>query len=255
MRFSIVIPAYNAGPAVEKTVRSAVNQSRTIPRKDFEVIVVDNNSTDTTAHFAKLGGADKVVTEIQQGTNYARNRGYRESRGEIIAFLDADSVAPEDWLLKIDRVFNNPKVQAVSGPYDYGFTWLKGLADIVYTRVIFPAVLAILGLFKGTAIVIGGNFAVRRSALEAIGGIPPAKFWGDDALIATLVRRMVGRVAFVSNLNVRSSHDRFDNKGFLALAAQYASAFWKVWHRVPKHPTRDKLPGIISKLFKSPLND
>ena len=254
-RFSVVIPAYNAGPAIERTVRSAVNQQRTIPRSDFEVIVVDNNSKDQTAYFAKLGGADKVVKELQKGTNYARNRGYLESRGEIVCFLDADCIAPENWLLKIDRIFNDPKVQACGGPYDYGFSGLKAAADVTYTRVIFPLVIGFLGLFKPTAILIGGNFAVRRSAIEKIGGIPLVTYWGDDALVATLVRRMVGKVRFVSNLNVKSAHDRFDDKGFFRLAIGYARAFFRVWKGVPRHPKREDVPKIIDKIFKTPLKN
>ncbi len=254
IKFSIVIPAYNAGPAIERTVRSAVNQQRTIPRGDFEVIVVDNNSSDTTAHFANVAGADRVVKELQKGTNYARNRGYLESKGEIVAFLDADCVAPEDWLLKIDRICNDPKVQACGGPYDYEFRGLKAAADVIYTRIVFPVVIGCLNIFKGTAILIGGNFAVRRSAIEKIGGIPLVTYWGDDALVATLVRRMVGQVAFVSDLNVKSSHDRFDDKGFFRLAIGYAKAFFRVWNGVPRHPKREDVPLIIEKVFNHPLN-
>ncbi|MCL4403771.1 glycosyltransferase family 2 protein [Patescibacteria group bacterium] len=253
-RFSVVIPAYNAGPAIERTVRSAVNQQRTISRDDFEVIVVDNNSKDQTAHFAELGGADKVVKEFQKGTNFARNRGYLESQGEIVCFLDADCIAPDDWLWKIGRVFNDLKVQACGGPYDYGFHGLKAAADVVYTRAVFPFVIGLLSIIKGTAILIGGNFAVRRSAIEKIGGIPLVTYWGDDALVATLVRRMVGKVRFVSNLNVKSSHDRFDDKGFFRLAIGYARAFFRVWKGVPRHPKREDIPGIIERIFKAPLN-
>lgn len=254
IKFSIVIPAYNSGVGIEKTVRSALNQSRTVPRGDFEVIVVNNNSTDNTAELAKAAGADKVVTENRQGPNQARNRGFLESTGEIIAFLDADCEAPENWLLKIDRVFNDPKIQACGGPYDYGFTGFKALGDWVYTQIIFPLVIGLLTVFKPTAILIGGNFAVRRSALENIGGIPTVRFWGDDAMVATLIRRIVGEVAFRDDIKVKSSHARFNKDGFVTLALKYAKAFWDVWRGVPKHPQRKDIPQILDKIFTPPLN-
>ncbi|MCL5267860.1 MAG: glycosyltransferase family 2 protein [Bacteroidetes bacterium] len=236
MKFSIVVPAYNAEESIGYTVRSVVEQSKTISRSSFEVIVVDNNSTDKTREVALEAGADVVAKEKLQGTNIARNRGYLESRGEIIVFLDADSEAPEDWLIRIGEAFEDPTTQAISGPYDYGFTRTKAIAEAIYTRIVFPSLPKLLRLLfrKKAAIIIGGNFAVRRSTIEKIGGLPPLTFWGDDAAIAMAVVRRVGKVRFISTLRVKSSHKRFDRDGFLILAGKYARAYFRVYFGLPK---------------------
>jgi len=117
MKFSIVIPAFNETEYIVCSVNALKRQD--IERSDFEIIVIDNNSSDETFAAALEAGADKVVKEIKKGTNAARQRGYLESQGEIIAFLDADSEPPPDWLRKIETNLSEPGVAAVSGPFDY----------------------------------------------------------------------------------------------------------------------------------------
>ena len=85
IKFSIVIPAFNEEETIEKAVKSLLHLNYN--RKDFEIIVVDNASTDKTFEKAKSAGADKVVVELTVGTNMARERGRREASGDIIAFL------------------------------------------------------------------------------------------------------------------------------------------------------------------------
>ncbi len=250
IKVSVVIPAYHAAGTIGDTVRSLQKQSG-IARSEYEVIVVINGPADEEVRVKALAaGADKVIREPEKGTNIARGSGARaaDPDSRFIFGMDADSQAPEDWVSRIMDIFQDNSVQAVSGPYDYGFTGMRAWSENVYTQAIFPFIIGLLNLFKGTAIIIGGNYAVRRSALEKIGGIPPAKFWGDDALLATLIQRMVGKVLFVRDLRVKSSHDRFDRDGFLKLAATYAIAFFKVWWRVPAHPKLEDLPKVLRNL-------
>src|SRR3989344_5171320 len=108
MKFSIVIPAFNEEASIGVAIQSLLNQK--IGRKDYEIIVVDNNSTDKTSAVAKAAGADKVLKEKHPGPNYARQKGYSESNGSIVAFLDADSLVPKDWLLRIEKDFKNKGV-------------------------------------------------------------------------------------------------------------------------------------------------
>ncbi len=250
IKLSVVIPAYHAAATIGDTVRSLQKQAG-VARETYEVIVVINGPADEETRVKALAaGADKVVREPEKGTNIARNcgAGAADPHSQFICGMDADSQAPQDWLARILEIFQDDRVQAVSGPYDYGFTGLRALAEKIYTQLVFPLVISFLNLFKGTAIIIGGNYAIRKSALEKIGGIPPAKFWGDDALLAMLIQRMVGKVLFVRNLRVKSAHDRFDRDGFLKLAATYAAAFLRVWWYVPAHPTLEDLPKIIHRL-------
>lgn len=225
----MIIPAYNEAQYIELAIKAL--QKQIVPRKDFEIIVVDNNSEDNTAEIAKKAGADKVVKETKQGTNMARQRGADESKGEIIAFLDADSEPPPDWLEKIKKNLDRSGVAAVSGPYDYGFKGIKKLANKIYTNLLIPLTPKILHLIfrKKAGVILGGNFAIRRPALLKIGGLPPLEFFGDEAAIAMLVSRNVGEVFFDSKLTIKSSPRRFQKYGLLSTVSKYVYHYLKIY--------------------------
>ena len=230
MKFSIVIPAHNEAEYVGQAIKTVLGQD--YPRRDFEIIVVDNNSEDETAKVAKSAGADKVVKETNQGTNSARERGFKESKGEIIAFLDADCEAPPDWLQKIERSLKASGVAAVSGPYNYGFAGFKKRLLKLYFRLIANIDRVLYFVFrKKTGIIFGGNFAVWKWAIQKIGGLPPLKFWGDDTAIAMVLSRKAGRVIFDPTILVKSSPRRFYKTGFLELAVRYIWNYLKIYFR------------------------
>jgi dolichol-phosphate hexosyltransferase len=95
MKVSIIIPCYNEEKTIEKVIKK-------LPEKVFEIIVVDNNSTDKTAEIAKKLGA-KVVKEKRQGYGYALRRGFKEAQGDIIVTLDGDGQYPGE---KINELVN-----------------------------------------------------------------------------------------------------------------------------------------------------
>ncbi len=93
MKFSIVIPAYNIGGLVSKAISSCLNQ-KDIERKDYEIIVVDDGSTDETPKYiAEFGNEVRRIRKENGGLSSARNCGIEAARGEYILFLDGD-----DWL-------------------------------------------------------------------------------------------------------------------------------------------------------------
>ena len=229
MRFSVVIPAHNEAANVEAAVRAL--HAQTVPPGDVEIIVVDNASTDTTADRARLAGADRVVSEPHQGTNIARQRGFTESTGAIVAFLDADCVPPPGWLLHIERDLALPGVAAVSGPYDYGFTGVKRALDRLVGRTLFAHAGALFHFLfrKKDGILRGGNFAARRETIERIGGLPPLTFWGDDTAIGILIARRVGDVFYDTKLVVKSSPRRFEKRGLVRLTLKYFYYHFKIY--------------------------
>lgn len=227
MRYSVVIPALNEEDNIWATVEALRDQ--TLPRTDYEVIVVDNGSSDNTAERAMQAGADKVVIETKRGTNLARQKGLDESSGEIVAFLDADCLAPPDWLEKIALHLKEPGIKAISGPCDFGFSGLPRFFDLVYVRCIFPVLDRVLYFVfrKRAGVIMGGNFAAERSTLDTIGGLPPFTFHGDDSAIAMMISRKVGRVLFVRDVRVFSSPRRFKSEGHIKLTLTYALHYLK----------------------------
>lgn len=104
---SVVIPAYNRAAVVGRAVESALAQ--TYPR--LEIVVVDDGSTDDTlAALARFGDRIRIRRQANAGPSAARNRGARESSGEILAFLDSDDA----W--KPEKIERQVRMLAAGGP-------------------------------------------------------------------------------------------------------------------------------------------
>ena len=101
-KISVIIPVYNAPEGLSETLNSLVNQD--FSHKDFEIIVVDNRSTDSTWETAeafqkKYQGIIKIYKEESIQSSYAaRNKGIRKSKADVLVFIDADMTAGSNWL-------------------------------------------------------------------------------------------------------------------------------------------------------------
>ncbi len=112
MRPSVVIPCRNAEHTVADSVRSALEQTE----PPLEVIVVDDASTDGSAETARGAGARVIANRSRRNAGGARNAGMAAAKGDAFAFLDADAIAPRDWLERTRRTFEaDPAIVAVGG--------------------------------------------------------------------------------------------------------------------------------------------
>ncbi len=116
--WSIIVCTYNRCALLDKALRSLMAQS--FPADRFEIIVVDNNSTDGTAAVVRACAAESPVAisylvEKEQGLSHARNRGVGEARGEFVAFIDDDAAAEPPWLEKLAEGFADPRTACVGG--------------------------------------------------------------------------------------------------------------------------------------------
>ena len=110
---SVVIPALNAAGTLSKTLSSVF--ANKFPRDKYEVIVVDNGSTDKTPEIAKRFPV-KLYFCAKRGQGPALNYGIKEAVGEIVCIIASDVVVPDDWLKKISDFFeNNPTADGVGG--------------------------------------------------------------------------------------------------------------------------------------------
>ncbi|MGH7233318.1 MAG: glycosyltransferase [Nitrospiraceae bacterium] len=116
--FSVIICTYNRSANL-KAALSSLAQMNLPGALQWEVIVIDNNSTDDTkkvvAEFARSALVVKYIFEPVQGLSHARNRGVRESNGAVLSFIDDDVVVAPDWLLEVRNAFHQYQVACVGG--------------------------------------------------------------------------------------------------------------------------------------------
>jgi len=118
LEISVIVPTRNRARSLADTLASLARQS--LPRSRYEVVVVDNGSTDTTAELAgstlgREGLHGRCVREPALGANLARNRGIEDSKGKIVAFLDDDARAEPPWLEALLSAFSDGCVNGVGG--------------------------------------------------------------------------------------------------------------------------------------------
>jgi len=115
-KIAVIIPTHNSDLTIERCLHSLVSQ--TYPREKFEIIVVDDGSTDNSIEKAKKAGADQVIATEHSGANVARTIGIKQSKGKFIACIDSDCEATDGWLKTIENELGKNK--AITGPIENG---------------------------------------------------------------------------------------------------------------------------------------
>jgi glycosyltransferase involved in cell wall biosynthesis len=175
---SIVLPTYNRAGELEGAVNSALQQTE--PAGNYEILIVDNNSTDNTAELIESltsihRGRIRAITERRQGVSHARNAGIAAVTAPIVAFFDDDVHVAPNWIATIRRTFSeNPDIDCIGGKVlpDWGAPpppWLTrthwaplALQDLGDQPVIVSSANP-LGL-------ISANLACRRTLIDRVGG-------------------------------------------------------------------------------------
>lgn len=225
VRISAIVCAYNEAEYLPACLHALLAQSRPAD----EIIVVNNASTDGTGDIARTIPGVRVVDEPVKGLVLARERARLTATGDILAFVDADCRPPLTWLARIaDRFERRPAVVAVTGPYRF-YDWdVLGRALIrAYDLVVAPPTHVLVHHAFGVgAILYGGNFAVRRDALERIDGFDCSiEFHGEDTNVG---RRLtpLGQVDVVTACWVWTSARRYRAMGKRRVFGLYVRNFW-----------------------------
>ncbi|MBA4373994.1 MAG: hypothetical protein C0402_14180 [Thermodesulfovibrio sp.] len=205
MKISVIICTYNRAESLKRTLDSVMTLS--VPENLlWEIIIVDNNSADRTKEvieeFRVRSGFNVVYAfEEQKGLSHARNCGIQAAEGEIIAFTDDDVIVDKNWLVSIEKTFEENDIACAGGkilPFWekspppwlkkdlYGYIALLDLGD-EYVRMTMP------GLY-------GANFAVKSSMFQKYGyfnttiGRTPTKLYGGEEtdFMGLLIRKNEG---------------------------------------------------------------
>lgn len=208
-RITVVVPVLNEETFLEQTLKSLRNQAF----HDFEVIVVDNGSTDSSVEIAQRF-ADKVIIEPRKGYDFAVHRGIMEAQSPLIAQADADTLYPPDWLSKMVQALDKAGVVCVYGPWAFreNSKWRRGLE--LGLCWITQLVAHLLGFCLST----GCNMGFSREAYFQVGGYPALNHLaGADTRLGLLLRR-VGKVRFVPTMVAYTSNRAVKRQGV-----------WKRW--------------------------
>ena len=222
---SVVIAAYNEEKDLPHCLTAITSQN--FPKEDYEIIVVDNNSTDKTAEIARSFGA-RVVQESKQGNTFAVKKGMDSATYEIIANTDADTVVFPDWLQTIKQIFEDKNVVAATGT-----AYVKSgnrVLDFLYRKLY--EVFISFNFLVGKPHMTGFNMMARKKVYDEIGGIDETFTMSPDVDLGLRLGKK-GKVVFSTKLKALTSFRRWQETPWEAFLVYAKGYFWTIWFRKP----------------------
>lgn len=219
---SLITGTYNAGDRIQ-TLLESLEKVESTPEIPWEVIIVDNNSTDDTPdviqdYVSKSIVRIKFLRETKQGVSRARNKGIRHAKGEILAFVDQDCVLDPSWLLAVVREFRScPELSMIGGRLELFDARDKPISIRTATdREAISITSGNLGAIPGC------NMAVRRSVFDAVGlydarlgpGAPVPI--GEDIDLIYRIARKGFRIEYTPDVLVYHNHGRRTDAAYKA---------------------------------------
>lgn len=216
-KLSIIIPTLNRADLLKQTLESIHKQ--TFSKEDFEVIVIDNGSVDHTKEvcvdYQKVSGNLRYIYDNRPGLHIGRNRGYLESKSDILVYADDDIIAYSSWLEAIYEGFKDEKTVLIGGNnYPYFECapprWLEELwiyNEREKAKRLETHSIIIMGNEPRRVkpgMVFGCNFAIRKKIVKEAGGFHPdgvpdiyLKYRGDgESYVTSYINRYNMKVMF-----------------------------------------------------------
>ncbi|MCC6457180.1 MAG: glycosyltransferase family 2 protein [Caldilineaceae bacterium] len=195
--FSITIPTYNRAHLLPRAITSVLEQTFS----NFELILVDDGSTDNTEEVVKCFADPRIqyLYQSNAGGGTARNTGARHATGKYITFLDSDDDAAPTWLEQYSRTFEETSADVICCGFErirYGHR--DGKERIVFPRSMGPLFDNQVGLFTH-----GGTFALRSEIFKEVGGYASGLSSGQHSELAMrLIPLCHARGWKIHNMNV-----------------------------------------------------
>lgn len=206
-KLSVVVPTFNRRRRLERLLQSIEAQVGAPP---FEVIVVDDGSTDGTGDTLQAHPICRYLRMTNGGPARARNAGWRIARGEVVVFTDDDVVPSDTWLRDMEAAMRDTGAAAVGGV-------VRSLTTGFVEDFVTAERLVDHGRDDGEVrFLVTANLAVKRSVLESVGGFdetfPLAA--GEDTDLSFRLRKAGHRLAVVPSAEVGHDH-RTDPRALL----------------------------------------
>ncbi len=236
MKISVVIPAYNEEnylPATLEKIRAGLENIDC----DSETIVVDNESSDKTQLIAKHFGA-QVLTETEHNIAKVRNTGAKNATGDVLIFIDADTLVPETLFQKIAAAMRDKNCFGGAVAVDYEQFERRWMKYYLLGGKLW------LKLFNAKQ---GATQFCRSEIFQKLGGYDESIYMGEDVefywRLSKFAKEKGGRLFFVENPKVTTSARRFDkmslwktlvltNPIFFLFTAK-RKRFWRDWYEKP----------------------
>jgi len=189
---SVIVPVYNAERYLTQCCEALLDQ--TYPLDRYEILMVDNNSTDRSyaviAEFVRKSGRIQLLSEPEQGSYAARNLALRQANGRILAFTDPDCVPHRDWLSRIEEDLRDEKIQIVLG--DRLFATSMGTLGCLEA---YESAMAARVYEKGEArhyYAYTNNMGIRRAVFDAIGEFERLARGADSRFLHRALQQLGG---------------------------------------------------------------
>ncbi|MCD6328123.1 exopolysaccharide biosynthesis polyprenyl glycosylphosphotransferase [bacterium] len=233
-KFSIIVPVYNGEATIAECLEALASQD--VPHHEFEVIIVDDGSTDDTSRIVERFDV-RYIYQSNRGPAVARNNGVAHARGEIILFTDADCVPEPNWLREmVNPLVQDHDVAAVKGAYR---TRQKSFTA-VFAQAEFEERFKRLARRRYIDFVDTYSAAFRKEVFEAVGGFNPRypKANNEDVELSFLVAQRKHKMVFNPRAIVYHTHPDTVLK---YAKLKFGRAYWRtfVYDRFPRKVVRD----------------
>jgi len=200
--YTIIVPSFNRVDEIKDLLVSV--EALVFNRNQFELIIVDDGSTDNTIEFCRSRQVPsdldfKFLTQENQGPGAARNKGMENATGDFFIFIDSDCTVPPHWLSEIDQQINAEKADAFGGPDSFHEDFSPLLKAINYSMTSFVTTGGLRGK-KGRKLARfyprSFNMGLSRKLWQKIGGFGSLRH-GQDIEYSNRIIKSHARVSFV----------------------------------------------------------